>query len=197
MAGIYDHVPTPAIHDRDKVSEGVCGCASVAGAYHRSTCIEQIAAMYHSSVAVDVYSLVAAAQQCPHVPIEGIYRHAHALCRILHAGMYLTPEEKELQWERFKPLIHLIDAVLPSPMLVVESLEEIALYKFRVWLSIGLDQACPILPFLPKINVYTVAVLHDAMAHDGVFGAGNIRTFMFGSANNDALLPVSQYAEIE
>lgn len=142
----------------------------------------------NAKVFVDVYSWVAAIAYHHYVPFEGIYRHAHALAREFIPVVCVSREENTKDFQR---ALRVLEIFIVKEILVFSCADEVVMRGPNVWLSIALDSPAPVLKELAK-RVYRVAVLHDTLAYEGAFGSNNQKTFQFGAANNDMLLPVSE-----
>lgn len=140
-----------------------------------------------AKVFVDIYSWIEATGRTSHVPITGIYRHAHALAKE-YIPVCVVNEKEDTPL--FRESVQRLKIFIVKEIKVFKSVSGILSEYPNIWLSIALDGCAPVLPELEN-KVYRVAILHDLMSLAGVFGKANVETFHFGARHNDMLLPVS------
>lgn len=140
-------------------------------------------------VFADIFSWVAAAENHPSIPMEGLYRHAEAIARRYTPAVMLA-ESEMIQSDDVARL----EQYLGKKIHIFTSVQQLIDVGGDVWMSIAVDAPSPRLPEM-KDKILRVAILHDILALHGVFGIENERTFNFGAQHNDIFLPVSQTTE--
>ncbi len=139
-------------------------------------------------VLVDVYAWLKAIEQHSRFVMEGVFRHAAALCKLYTPAVYVSPDEVLPSGYAFSVLKQHIGK---EPR-VVRSVQQISDLGCKAWVSLAVDFPAPFLYL--KTPFKKVAILHDTLAGDGVFGPEKIEAYKFGGMHNDVFAYVSVYS---
>ena len=137
-------------------------------------------------VFVDIYHWVHKARKVfPRMPMEGMLRHAVKLCQEFTPAIFLDGDEQITDGE----IILAIEKWVGKPVAYFRGVESMK-GTVDVWVSLAVNLPAPFIdrdetPFLK------VAILHDILAGQGVFGPEQEADFRRGAVGNDAFLYVS------
>jgi hypothetical protein len=140
-----------------------------------------------SPVLFDVWPWLEANMRAKDFVVNGPFRIANALnTKFWPAILVENVEESEhvFDWRI------LLSQALGKQIEVV-ILSEAEKHPFRAWISLGMDYTSPWTKHLPDLIV-RIAVLHDVMAAEGVFGEKNQATFYRAMIETDWMLYVSE-----
>lgn len=141
-------------------------------------------------VLFDVWPWLEANKIAGDVVVTGPFRLANAVNEYFWPAIIVPAEENRpaFEEERIK-----LSAVLGKEIEVL-TIASAHRHEMRFWLSLAVDYFCPLIPCLPP-QVKRLAILHDIMSAEGVFGPHNKTNFEDGLKNADLLLCVSETTE--
>ncbi len=140
------------------------------------------------TVFIDVYAWLKAIDKHKRPVVEGVFRHALALCSLYTPAYYLAPGETDFNL----PTLTTLQEWLKKPIARFLNVTDIANAGCKAWVSLAVDFPAPFLCY--KTPFKKVAILHDTLAAEGHFGQAKIDTYTFGGRHNDAFAYVSTYS---
>ena len=144
-------------------------------------------------VLIDVYPWLKQIELRGFVPMEGVFRHAEALCRLYYPAVTYSATDTP-----FKSLtMDLLGEYLGKSVFVLRENEHPIDAQFEMlgtkwWVSLAVDAPSPWLD--RKTNVKKLAILHDSLSLEGVFGEFQKQQFIKGALSNDVFAYVSTTA---
>ena len=140
---------------------------------------------------VDVFPWIGAIATSPksEIPMNGRFRHADYWCRQPFGSPAILIKDPHEYAAWMKQATKTLATYLNKRIRVVLA---DAQHPDKVWLSLGVDQCCPLLR--GDIFADTFAILHDTMSAEGIFGPAARERFFHGVNVNNNFLPVTRYA---
>lgn len=138
-------------------------------------------------VFIDVFAWIKACETHGYLVMEGIFRHGEYLGRTCQPAAQLMPNEHLMP-----EAVALVEKHLNQKVLILHTAKQFAEAGCKVWVSLAVDFPAPLVSL--KTPFKKLAILHDTMAGDGMFGKDKVSLFIKGAHGNDFFAYVSTYA---